>query len=309
MDNSGEFSRISFSKRIHDLIDQNMKQVVITKLLGKKIGYKALINRIYALWNLIGNFNLIGLENDYFLVKFENLEDYTRVLTEGPWMIYGSYLTVQPWSRNFSTSEKHPLQVIAWLRLPGLPYRYYNTMLIRTIANTIGRVIKIDYNTKAGERGKFARVAVVIDLNKPLILCVGIDDFIQQIEYEGLQQICFNCGTYGHAKENCQINQQKSQMETTNTDQDREAFSTKDNNKENVFGPWMVVQPRGRNIKSQRNQSKNKEVEITVNQGSRFIAIQKEMLEEEPRDITKEYQHMNREGEIHKAGTISKRKL
>ncbi|KAE8664438.1 hypothetical protein F3Y22_tig00112776pilonHSYRG00009 [Hibiscus syriacus] len=84
MDNSGDFSMISFSKRIHDLIDNNMKQVIITRLLGKKIGYKALINIIYALWNPIGNFKLIDLDNDYFLVKFENLEDYTRVLTDGP---------------------------------------------------------------------------------------------------------------------------------------------------------------------------------------------------------------------------------
>ncbi|KAE8655312.1 hypothetical protein F3Y22_tig00117032pilonHSYRG00090 [Hibiscus syriacus] len=161
MDNSGDFPRISFSKRIHDLIDQNMKQVIITRLLGKKIEYKALINRIYALWNPIGNFNLIDLENDYFLVKFENNEDYTRVLTDGHWMIYGSYLTVQPWSRNLSTSEKHPSQVIAWLCLPGLPYKYYNTMLIRTIANTIGRVIKIDYNTKAGERGNLPELQLL----------------------------------------------------------------------------------------------------------------------------------------------------
>ncbi|KAE8708191.1 hypothetical protein F3Y22_tig00110348pilonHSYRG00037 [Hibiscus syriacus] len=75
MDNSGDFPRISFSKRIHDLIDNNMKQIIITRLLGKKIGYKALINRIYALWNLIGNFNLTDLDNDYFLVKFKTLED------------------------------------------------------------------------------------------------------------------------------------------------------------------------------------------------------------------------------------------
>ncbi|XP_039020881.1 uncharacterized protein LOC120152825 [Hibiscus syriacus] len=152
MDISGVYPKISFSNRIHNLIDRNMKQVIITRLLGKKIGYKALINRIHALWKPIGNFNLIDLDNDYFLVKFENLEDYTRVLTDGPWMIYGSYLTVQPWSRNFTTAEKHPSHVIAWLRLPGLPYRYYNIVLIRTFANTIGRVIKIDYNTKAGER-------------------------------------------------------------------------------------------------------------------------------------------------------------
>ncbi|XP_039063085.1 uncharacterized protein LOC120207731 [Hibiscus syriacus] len=143
MDNSRDFPKISFSRRIHELIDRNMKQVVTTRLLGKKIGYKARINKIHVLWKPIGNFNLINLDNDYYLVKFENPEDYTRVLTDGPWMIYGSYVTVQPWSRNFTTTEKNPSQVIAWLRLPGLPYRYYNTVLIRTTVNMIGRASKL----------------------------------------------------------------------------------------------------------------------------------------------------------------------
>ncbi|KAL4364336.1 hypothetical protein GQ457_04G016940 [Hibiscus cannabinus] len=41
-----------------------------------------------------------------------NENDYTRALTEGPRTIFGSYLTVEPWSREFSTSEKHPSHVI-----------------------------------------------------------------------------------------------------------------------------------------------------------------------------------------------------
>ncbi|KAE8713139.1 hypothetical protein F3Y22_tig00110214pilonHSYRG00049 [Hibiscus syriacus] len=184
----------------------------------------------------------MDLSGDYpKIVKFENLEDYTRVLTDGPWMIYRSYLTVQPW--------------------------YYNNVLIRTIANTIGKVIKIDYNTKVGERGKFARIDVVIDLNKPLIPCVGIDDFIQKIEYEGLQQICFKCGTYGHAKEPCQINQEEEHMETSNTDNGVEEQSNTEIRKDNPFGPWMVVQPRGRNNRNQRYQIKNKEAEERSNKG------------------------------------------
>ncbi|XP_039058597.1 uncharacterized protein LOC120202198 [Hibiscus syriacus] len=258
MDSSGDFPRISFSKRIHDLIDRNMKQVIITRLLGKKIGYKALMNRIQMLWMPIGNFNLIDLDNDYYLVKFENIEDYTRVLTDGPWMIFGSYLTVQPWSRNFNTSEKHPSQVIAWLRLPRLPYRYYNSVLIRTIANTIERAIKIDYNTKVGESGKFVRIAVVIDLNNPLIPCVGIDDFIQKIEYEEIQQICFNCGIYGHAKEVFQSNQEDKHINVNSNNNTMEEQSNVEKSKENPFGPWMFVQPRGRNNRYQRTQNKLK---------------------------------------------------
>ncbi|KAE8710075.1 hypothetical protein F3Y22_tig00110328pilonHSYRG01226 [Hibiscus syriacus] len=91
------FPTIRFSEKVHDQIDKNMRNVIIVRLLGRMIGYKALLNRIKALWKPIGEIQLIDLENNYFLVKFADEDDYTKV-TEGSWTIYGSYLTVQPWS-------------------------------------------------------------------------------------------------------------------------------------------------------------------------------------------------------------------
>ncbi|KAE8689105.1 hypothetical protein F3Y22_tig00110943pilonHSYRG00004 [Hibiscus syriacus] len=44
-------------------------------------------------------------EKDYFLVKFESEQDYIHVLMEGLWTIFGSYLTMQPWSRNCGSIE------------------------------------------------------------------------------------------------------------------------------------------------------------------------------------------------------------
>ncbi|KAE8686015.1 hypothetical protein F3Y22_tig00111088pilonHSYRG00330 [Hibiscus syriacus] len=43
----------------------------------------------------------------------------------------------------------------------GLPYRCYTKSLFHVIASEIGNVIKVDYNTNVGERGKFALLAVV----------------------------------------------------------------------------------------------------------------------------------------------------
>ncbi|XP_039014632.1 uncharacterized protein LOC120144689 [Hibiscus syriacus] len=180
-----------------------MKNVIIVRLLGRMIGYKALLNRINAVWKPVGEVHLTDLDNNYFLVKFADERDYIKVLTEGPWTIYESYLTVQPWSRNFSTVEKYSYQVIIWIRLPGLPYRYYTKALFRLIATMVGDVVKIDYNIQVGERGNFARLAVLVDLNKPLIPCIGIDGVKRKIEYEELHQICFHCGVYGHVKEQC----------------------------------------------------------------------------------------------------------
>ncbi|KAE8702157.1 hypothetical protein F3Y22_tig00110500pilonHSYRG00187 [Hibiscus syriacus] len=84
IDKSGAFPTIKFSEKVHDQIDKNMRNVIIVRLLGRMIGYKALLNRIQALWKPIGEIQLIDLENNYFLVKFADEDDYTKVLTEGP---------------------------------------------------------------------------------------------------------------------------------------------------------------------------------------------------------------------------------
>ncbi|KAE8684872.1 hypothetical protein F3Y22_tig00111105pilonHSYRG00622 [Hibiscus syriacus] len=89
----GSILEIRFLDKDHHFIDEKLLTSVIVRLLGKKIGF--------------------ALE-----------EDYDNVLTGGPWMTYGSYLTVQSWSRDFSTSEDHSKSILVWLRLPGLPYRY-----------------------------------------------------------------------------------------------------------------------------------------------------------------------------------------
>ncbi|KAL4367294.1 hypothetical protein GQ457_05G012860 [Hibiscus cannabinus] len=192
---------IWFSDRVHNEIDSKLAKSMIIRLLGKTIGYRALWNRIMALWTPVGEINLIDLDNEYYLVRFANEEDFQKVLSGGPWMIFGSYLTVQPWSRYFNSAEDHPSHIMVWARLPKLPYRYYTKSLFKYIAATIGKVVKVDYNTTEGKRGRFVRLALIVDLSKPLASGIIIDGRRQDIEYEGLPTICFKCGKYGHAKE------------------------------------------------------------------------------------------------------------
>ncbi|KAL4378484.1 hypothetical protein GQ457_02G025250 [Hibiscus cannabinus] len=252
VDESGPFPIIRFSNKVHEQIDVCMKQTLIVRLLGKTVGYKALLNRINALWKPVREIQVIDLENNYYLVKFSDVGDYTRALTDGPWTIYGSYLTVQPWSRTFATSEKHPSKVVVWVRLPGLPFRYYSKALFRRITDVIGTVIKVDYSTRAGERGKFARIAILVDLNKPLRSCIGIDGFVQKLEYEGLNQICFSCGVYGHSMEGCRGLEERTRdvhtsREPAAVDDRTPSFSSKG---AELFGPWMVVENRRRRTKT-----------------------------------------------------------
>ncbi|KAK9003782.1 hypothetical protein V6N11_018679 [Hibiscus sabdariffa] len=123
MNTEGKISSIQFSNRVHDQVDRNMRNAIVVRLLGRAIGFKMLWSRINALWKPVGDLQLIDLDNNYFLVRFSYAGDYSKVLTQGPWTIFGNYLTVQPWSRGFSTSEKHPSHVIIWVRLPCLSFR------------------------------------------------------------------------------------------------------------------------------------------------------------------------------------------
>ncbi|MFQ6626947.1 hypothetical protein Gotur_005040 [Gossypium turneri] len=118
----GPYPKIFFSEHVHEILDKSMEQIVVVRFLGRTIGYKALINRIQALWKLIWDF-------------------------QGPWVVFGNYLTIQPWSRDFSIKEQHPSKLIVWMRLLGLPYKFYNKKLLRFIVGTLVKVVKMDYNT------------------------------------------------------------------------------------------------------------------------------------------------------------------
>ncbi|KAE8704592.1 hypothetical protein F3Y22_tig00110450pilonHSYRG00866 [Hibiscus syriacus] len=75
---------IQFSNRVHDSIDYNMRKSVIVRLLGKSIVYRVLWHKINILWQPRERFQLIELDNEYFLVRFELENDYTEILIEGP---------------------------------------------------------------------------------------------------------------------------------------------------------------------------------------------------------------------------------
>ncbi|GAV79241.1 hypothetical protein CFOL_v3_22706 [Cephalotus follicularis] len=86
---------------------------------------------------------------DFFLVKFSLKEDYSHVLV-----------------LNF----------------------FYSSILTR-IGNQLVTLLCIDNHTIELARGRYARLCVQIDINKPLVACIRISRFTQPIQYEGINTI------------------------------------------------------------------------------------------------------------------------
>ena len=97
------------------------------------------MQRIQSLWKPKGVFRLVDVEEHFFLVTFELEEDYLKALTGGPWMIYGSYRTTQPWTFDFDPRVATISKVVAWIRIPGLAFRYYHRSNLNAIWKTYRR--------------------------------------------------------------------------------------------------------------------------------------------------------------------------
>ncbi|KAI9112710.1 hypothetical protein K1719_016213 [Acacia pycnantha] len=181
---------------------------LIIKVLGASFPTYIIRDRINRMWRPKDPLKLIPLNNGYYVVSFSNKEDKEYAFQEGPWMIEDHYLIVQRWCPNFNP-WKADLQcnIVAWIRLPDVPFEFYNVELLRCIGNMVGKMIKIDLSTSIYEKGGFACIYVEIDLKQPLLSIYMVFGEEQPIIYEGLHQVCFKCGQYGHQKKGCPMRQ------------------------------------------------------------------------------------------------------
>ncbi|XP_028788532.1 uncharacterized protein LOC114744533 [Neltuma alba] len=202
-DPNKNFPMFSFSGKMKKKLYRAWRKAVIVKLLDRSIGYKALQSRLQSLWAKRGVINLINIGYGFFVVKLSNREDYFNALTGGPWMIYDHYLTVRPWEPRFQPARATIDKVAVWVRMPRVFLECYDEEALTIIGNRIGETIKVDMNTSCQLRGHYARICVLVDLGKQLMLGFSLDGEEYYLEYEGLHMLCSNCGIYGHKSEVC----------------------------------------------------------------------------------------------------------
>lgn len=141
------------------------KRVAYLKLLGKNVSLKVMRARLDSLWHLQWGCELVDLEEGFFVSIFRSQEDYRYVLDNDPWLILGHYLTITKRKLFFDH------------RLSGYSIG---------VSNSIGRPIKVDLTTQNAVQGRYARVCVKVQLNRPLTPTICLDGRHIAVEYDGL---------------------------------------------------------------------------------------------------------------------------
>ncbi|CAI0629451.1 unnamed protein product [Linum tenue] len=170
--------------------------------------------------------------------------------------------------------------MVVWIQFPGLPVHFYHKELLFTLGNLIGRSIKLDFHTQNQQRAKFARMAVEVDLSKPLVPRIRLDGYWQRVEYENLPMVCFECGRVGHTNLSCPDLDRRQGEEGKTVAVPAGDAPTGDTKAESNagYGPWMVVTRKSRRNQGEQIKHGKLEAEMETSNGSLRIEERKEAL-------------------------------
>ena len=65
------------------------------------------------------------IRNGFFMVKFDTMEDRSKVMTGGPWMLFDHYLVVCTWSPVFIAETKKIERTLVWIRFSSLNMMFF----------------------------------------------------------------------------------------------------------------------------------------------------------------------------------------
>lgn len=229
-------------------------QALIVKVFGRAVGYSYLAFKINALWKPVAKLECVDLGRDFFLIRFGCVDNYDKVLKEGPWFIGGHFLAIRPWEPYFKVSEAKLSFVAVWIRLPELHIDFYDRSVLKEIGSAIGPVLCIDNYTASGSKGNYARLCVQVDLEKPLINLMRFGKCRQSVLYEGISVLCFSCGRLGHTQDKCCYSIKQSERSGENGEVPKVQEASQESQPYPNYGPWMLL-TRKRNLVRNRRRS------------------------------------------------------
>ncbi|KAF7086202.1 hypothetical protein CFC21_089524 [Triticum aestivum] len=199
----------------------------IGKLLSDKpASADILANTLGRVWCPIKGLLGKDLGKNRFLFTFRQPSRVRKAMYEGPWMFNNELIIMREIDPRRTLDEMEFKVVPFWIRIHNLPMGKMNVESGRLIGDEIGEALVVDVEEDGTAYGQFLRVKVCIDITKPLMRGILIEEEEVQegteyveieedddsgmkiirmfrwcpFQYEFLPDLCYACGIIGHVE-------------------------------------------------------------------------------------------------------------
>ncbi|PPR87249.1 hypothetical protein GOBAR_AA33441 [Gossypium barbadense] len=152
--------------------------------------------------------NFVSLKEGAILVKFNNEEDWKRILNLLPRLFDQCLFSMVPFVKNKKMEEYDFYLSPFRVRISNIPLELMDRKVAMEVGNAIGEVLAIDWRDRNGGWTKYMRIRIIINIHKPLRRAVHYVDkegmeIVCTIRYERLPKLCYICGLIGHTTQKC----------------------------------------------------------------------------------------------------------
>ncbi|KAI5666798.1 hypothetical protein M9H77_16651 [Catharanthus roseus] len=152
------------------------------------------IHKLRGTWKILHKFSINKF--GWLVFRFHK-EDRERILEGGPYMIYRRPLILKKIPLLFEFGACTNTVIPVWTTLRGLPLDLWNDHALPKICSKIGNPLCTNAMTRKKDRISYARVLVIVDVVKALVLVVPImmpnGNIREHVIYENLPKFCLGC--------------------------------------------------------------------------------------------------------------------
>lgn len=124
---------------------------IVGKILSPKmLNVAAVSNILTAAWRCKSPFSVVSWNNNVFLFRFENSEDKTSVLKEGPWSVMNNLLVLIELVDGAAISDLDFSKCPFWVQVHGLPVGKMSRSNAEIIGRRFGKLLAIEASFHRG---------------------------------------------------------------------------------------------------------------------------------------------------------------
>ncbi|KAK1693144.1 hypothetical protein QYE76_009841 [Lolium multiflorum] len=170
-------------------------------------------------WCPLKGIHCKSVGENIFMFTFYQASGKRKALEEGPWMFENDLLLMEEFDVNKTADEYKFESFPIWIRIFNLPLGRMNRKTGEEMGDAIGEFIDVETDANGMAPGKYLRVKVRLQVNKPLLrgmmVTFGEDNREKwcRFEYEYLPNFCFTCGKVGHIDKACSIQLKRGEMQ------------------------------------------------------------------------------------------------